>query len=252
MARVPKKENKKSSKVGMILFLILAIGVFAGCMFSPVFNITKVTTEDGDNVTSGEVLSAANISLGENIFRINRFKAVARIEKIPYIKEAKIVSRYPDVVRIDYEERKPYANVKYLESFAITDMYGYVLEISAENKQKDLPIIYGLDAKDIKLGEKLVNTSSFKYENCAYLFETLYNNKLDYKISEVNYDDPSNVKLSIKDRDIDVIYGNINLSMLEEKVLNLSSILDKLGNKKGRIDMSDENYLAKTVFVEKK
>ena len=72
------------------------------------------------------------------------------------------------------------------------------------------------------------------------------------KISEINYDDSSNVKLYLLERDIDIIYGEVNIDSIEEKLGHLSSILKELGDKKGKIDMSNEDYLAKTVFTEKK
>lgn len=236
----------------IFVFVMILIGLAAGCLFSPVFNIVEVRTNDGVNVTSGEILEKANVPIGENIFRIGDRKILSSIESLPYVKSAKIYRAFPDTIVLKYEERKPYAIVKYLESYAIVDKYGYVLEIQKENTFSNLPIIYGLDTGKFVLGEKLTDTSYTKYENCVYLFETASRINFEYIFNEINYDDLANVKLYIASNDIDIVYGNIYLDEIEEKLNHLSSVIEKLGNKKGKIDMSNDDYLSKTVFTEKK
>lgn len=247
------KENKKSvgGKIAFFILLLVIISVATGCLFAPVFNISEVIVNSGDNVTAQEILNNANIELGTNIFRINDSKIKEKIETLSYVREADIYRKFPDTIVLEINERNPYAIVKYLESFAITDKYGYILEIKKENSG-DLPIIYGLDSGSYVVGQKLEGNSLTKYENCAYLIEIANKTNFGYKFKEINYNDLTNVKLYIEEIDTDIIYGNIFIDDIEEKLNHLSSILKELNGKKGRIDMSDENYLAKTVFTEKK
>jgi len=242
--------NKK--RYAWFILFILIIMITAGCLFSPTFNIVSVTAEDGVNVTSGEILEKAKIKIGENIFRINDSKIKKNIETLSYVKNAKIYRALPNRIILKIEERKPYAIVKHLESFAITDKYGYVLEIKQENSMKDLPIIYGINPEECTSGEKLKGVSMLKYENSAYIIETAEKIGFNYHFSEINYDDSTNVKLYIGEKDIDIIYGEISLDNIEEKLGHLASILNQLGDKKGKIDMSNEDYLARTVFTERK
>lgn len=248
------KENKKSGgkKIAFFILILVIVGVTTGCLFSPVFNITEVRASSGDNVTAQEIINIANISKGTNIFRINDSKIKSQIESLPYVKEANIYRLFPSTIILKVEEREPYAIVKYLESFAVADKFGYILEIKKENDLNDLPIIYGLDSGDCTVGKKLEGNSLTKYENCAYLIETADKVQFAYKFHEINYNDATNVKFYLEDIDMDVIYGNVVIDNIEEKLSHLSSILKELNGKKGKIDMSDENYLAKTVFTEKK
>lgn len=248
------KENKKSigGKVTFFILLLVIVGVATGCLFAPTFNITEVRASSGDKVTAQEILTLANIMEGTNIFRINDSKIEDQIETLSYVKEADIYREFPGTIILKVEERKPYAIVKYLESFAITDKYGYILEIKKENDLENLPIIYGLDSGNYIVGQKLEGNSLTKYENCAYLIETATKTNFGYNFKEINYNDLTNVKLYIAEIDTDIIYGNIFIDDIEEKLSHLSSILKELNGKSGKIDMSDENYLAKTVFTEKK
>lgn len=247
------KEDKKSigGKIAFFILFLVIVGVATGCLFAPVFNIIEVIASSGDNVSAQEILNNANISVGTNIFRINDSKIEEKIESLSYVREAEVHRKLPNTIVLSIDERKPYAIVKYLESFAITDKYGYILEIKKENSG-DLPIIYGLDSGSYVVGQKLEGNSLTKYENCTYLLEMASKTNFEYIFKEINYNDLTNVKLYIEEIDTDIIYGNIFIDDIEEKLNHLSSILKELNGKSGKIDMSDENYLAKTVFTEKK
>ena len=251
MANYEDKKKGKSKIIFFILLLLMA-GITTGALFAPTFDITEVKTFDGVNVTSGEILNSANINLGVNIFRINDFSIIKQIESLPYIKSAKLYRSFPSTIIIKYEEREPYAIVKYLESFAVIDKFSYVLEIKKENDLPNLPIIYGLDSEDCIVGKKLEGTTNLKYENCVYLLETALKKNFNYSISEINYDDSSNVKLYIKDKDLDVLYGEINIGDIEDKLTYLSSAIEKLhelGDKKGTINISSDKYKESMVFT---
>lgn len=249
-------KNKEKKNIGFkftfFILLLVIIGVATGCLFSPVFDIIDVKTYDGVNISSGEILKIADIPIGNNIFRINDSKIEKQIEQLSYVKSAEVCRLFPSTIFIEYEERKPYAIIKYLESFVVVDKYGYLLEIMKENKMTNLPIIYGIDIDNCLEGTKLQDTSLTKYENCAYLLETASKTNFNYTFKEINYDDSTNVKLYITEKDVDIVYGDVDIDNIEEKLSHLSSILDRLGEKKGKLDMSAEDYLAKTVFTEKK
>ena len=255
MAKKEDDENigkVKTRRMGLFIILLLIVMITAGCLFAPTFNIVSVTAEDGLFVTSGEILEKANIKIGENIFRINDSKIKKAVQSLAYVKKAQIYRALPNRIILKVEERQPYAIVKYLESYAVTDKFGYVLEINQENTLKDLPIIYGINPEECIAGKKLTGISMLKYENSAYIIETAEKIGFQYHFSEINYDDSTNVKLYIKEKDIDVIYGEIFIDTIEEKLGHLKSILLQLGDKKGKIDMSNEDYLARTVFTERK
>ena len=60
-----------SKKILIFVLVMILIGLAAGCLFSPVFNIVEVRADDGINVTSGEVLEKASIPIGVNIASTN-------------------------------------------------------------------------------------------------------------------------------------------------------------------------------------
>lgn len=247
--------NKKSKKTGLalpfILIVLILIGVCIGCMLTPTFDISLFQIQGGVNVNKEEVLSKISHVKGINTLKINTKELEKEIEKIPYVKSSEIKRVLPDKLDITYEERTPYAIIKYLESFVIMDKYGYVLEIKKENDCEDLTIIYGIDSAQYTEGKALDGVSHLKYENVAYLLETAKHVGFEYEISEVNYQDTDNLIMSIKDIDIDVEYGSIEKEKLGEKLVNLNEMIKSIEGKKGTILINIDEYNRESIFRER-
>ena len=249
------KDSKKEKNVGTSIFIFFAILVIMslaiGVVFSPTFDVTGIVTYDGVNVSSGEISNIANVNIGENILKQNYRAIRENVSAIPYIKSVNIKLLFPDKIEIRYEEREPYALVKYLESYVVIDKFGYLLEIKKENDLTDLPVIYGIELENCELGEMLKDTDRIKYQNVVMLLETAKQRDFQYNIYEIDYEKISEVKFWVKDFDIDIIYGDIDKNLIADKLNYLSEVLKKLNGKKGKLNISSDNYLEKTIFTER-
>lgn len=252
---VQKKEKEANKNSGLklaIFFVILVLmGAFVGCLFTPTFNIMSISVDEGVRVTSNEIKSKVDEVIGENILRVNTKSLKESIESIPYVRRAEIKRNFPNELRITFKEREPYALIKHLESFVVMDKFGNVLEIKKENDMDGLAIIYGISLDEVTTGKKITDLSGLKYENMAYLLETVVNSKFEYTISEINYTDTEALIISVEELDVDINYGKIEKSILAEKINYLNGILKKLEKKKGMLDISSNNYLEKTIFTER-
>ena len=249
------KDSKKEKNVGTSIFIFFAILVIIslaiGVVFSPTFDVTGIVTYDGVNVSSGEISNIANVNIGENILKQNYRAIRENVSAIPYIKSVNMKLLFPDKIEIKYEEREPYALVKYLESYVVIDKFGYLLEIKKENDLTDLPVIYGIELENCELGEMLKDTDRIKYQNVVMLLETAKQRDFQYNIYEIDYEKISEVKFWVKDFDIDIIYGDVDKNLIADKLNYLSEVLKKLNGKKGKLNISSDNYLEKTIFTER-
>lgn len=250
---VDADEKKGVNKAVVAFFVILVItGVGIGCLFSPTFNLRGIIVSDGTNVTRAEILNSFNIEMGINVFKINYKEIKNSVEKLPYIKSAEAKILFPNEIEIDYVEREPFALVKYLESYMVMDKYGYILEITRQNKYPDLPVIYNIEFDTYEIGKQFEDTAKTKYDNVVYLLQTAFKNGFSYTISEINYESIGNVKLWIKESDIEVIYGDIDRNFIGDKLNYIEEVLNNTKGKKGKIDLSNSGYLeGKTVFTER-
>lgn len=247
-----KEKEPNNSKFIIAFFIILIIiGIGVGCLFSPTFNLTGIVVKDGDNITKEEILNSFYLPMGTNIFKIEYENIEKSVKKLPYIQTASANIKLPNEMEIDYVERIPFALLKYLESFLVMDKYGYILEITKENKFKSLPIIYNIKFDTYEIGSKLEDTAKIKYDNVVYLIEHANQNNFKYSISEINYESISNVKMWVKGLEVEIIYGEIDRNIIGDKLNYISEILTRINGKQGRVDVSSSDYLENTVFTER-
>ena len=248
-----QKNEKKSSGTSIFIFffILIIISLGIGVIFSPSFDVVGVVIKDGENVSSGEISVAADVKIGENILKQNYKTIVNNVSSIPYIKDVSIKLLFPNKIEIDYEEREPYSLIKYLESYIVIDKFGYILEIKKGNDLYDLPVIYGIEMDNCELGTMLKDTARIKYQNIVLLLETARQREFPYNIYEIDYEKIGEMKFWVKDIEIDIIYGEINKNTISDKLSYLAGILKKIEKKEGKLNISSDNYLEKTIFTER-
>ena len=244
-------DKTKKSKIGLIAFFVILLILGVGCLFTPVFNVETINIQEGIKISADEILSKFDGVIGENIFRTNTSAIKKDIKTIPYIKSVEVDRKLPNTIDVTFEERKPYAIIKYLESYVVVDKFGYILEINKENEFEDLPVIYGIDANEYVIGNKIEDVAGLKYENVTYLMETCYKNDFEYQIKEIDYTDTENLIIYMKEMDVNIDFGKIEHEVLSEKINYLNGILKRLKGKKGNLNISSNNYLEKTIFTER-
>lgn len=244
-----KKANKVSNKFGIFLIFLIITGVSVGCLFSPTFDLNGIIVNDGVNVKRSEILNSFEVDMGTNIFKVNYKEIENAILTLPYIKNVNAKIEFPNQIKIEYIEREPFALVKYLESYMVMDKYGYILEISRQNKFPELPIIYNIEFDSYEIGKQFDDTAKTKYDNVVYLLENATRSSFPYIISEINYESIGNVKIWMKDTDIEIIYGEIDRDFITEKLNYIAEVLKRIEGKKGKIDLSNSD--GKTIFTER-
>jgi len=247
-----KKEERKNTSVLISSFLLvfICVGVIAGCLTTPTFDVMLIYAEDGTNVTSGEIQNFFSNVKGKNTYLINTAEIESNIATHPYIFKAEISRKLPDGLEVKYYERKPYSIIKYIESYIFIDKYSSILEIKKENDDPELPVIYGVETEEFIPGQKLEGIAKLKFENVVYLMETAEHVDFDYTISEINYIDAEEIRLLIDGLNVEIIYGKIEREILNDKVTYLNEILKELEDKKGVLDLSSANYSEKVIFTE--
>ena len=246
--RSVKEEKNRSTQVLFFFLILIIIGLLIGILCSPAFNLSELVVENGENVTKQDIINVVNVSYGENILKQNYKMLKNYILSLPYISDVNIRISFPDKIKIEYTEKEQYAYIKFLDSFYVIDKYGYLLEILKTVNQNELPIIYGIDVAEYSVGEKLDEIALTKFKDIVFLLETSKLESFNYTIYEINYESISKVKIWVKEEDIEIIYGNIDKNLIGEKLVALEQMLKKLSGKKGKLDISDEEYYKNSIF----
>lgn len=243
-----KKKNKTPLIVSFFLLILVLIGVCAGVLTTDTFNVTIIEAQDGTNITSAEIQRYFDDVKNKNTFLINTGEIEKELKKHPYIYKINISRSLPNKLVVKYEERVPYAIIKYLETYVLLDRYGSILELMQENKYENLPIIYGIETEELSAGQELEGISKLKYENIVFLLRTAEHINFEYTIAELNYSDTDELTFLVNELEVEIIYGTIDKEIISDKLAYLNEILKELVDKKGTLDISSENYSEKVIF----
>jgi len=117
------------------------------------FEIRSIHVHGNYFVTEEELAPLLKEIQGRNIFRVNIKDIAERIRRHPWIKDVAVRRELPSAMFIDIVERTPAVYLNSGDRLYLADEEGVLLG----DKKVDLlnlPIVYGIDLSDSKIGEK--------------------------------------------------------------------------------------------------
>ena len=219
------------------LFFLLGFGIYKLYTASK-YNIGVVNVEGNVKYTVEEIKELANITLGTNINKLKTNKIEKLVEGLSYVRDAKVVRKYPETVIIkveEYESSFVALNKETNEYIRLTDK-GVILEkCNLEDVAENELLLFGIHFDD-NLGEKIVELEQKKLQTLIDMMDKYAKENISKKITSVEFNE-GDIILTL-DYDIDVV---MNTNDVEYKLNLLKSILDEINGKVGTIDMTIEN-----------
>ena len=219
------------------LFFLLGFGIYKLYTASR-YNIGVVNVEGNVKYTVEEIKELANITLGTNINKLKTNKIEKLVEGLSYVRDAKVVRKYPETVIIkveEYESSFVALNKETNEYIRLTDK-GVILEkCNLEDVAENELLLFGIHFDD-NLGEKIVELEQKKLQTLIDMMDKYAKENISKKITSVEFNE-GDIILTL-DYDIDVV---MNTNDVEYKLNLLKSILDEINGKVGTIDMTIEN-----------
>lgn len=136
----------------LALAAMVALFVAAGRLLerhmrtSEAFATRVIDVMGNDRLASEEVLQAAGLSLGKNVFEVSPEEAQRRLVEHPWVASANVARRLPDTYSIEVSERKPVALLA-LDTLYLISADGGVFKSLEEGDPSDFPVITGVDAE---------------------------------------------------------------------------------------------------------
>ncbi len=219
------------------LFFLLGFGIYKLYTASR-YNIGVVNVEGNVKYTVEEIKELANITLGTNINKLKTNKIEKLVEGLSYVRDAKVLRKYPETVIIkveEYESSFVALNKETNEYIRLTDK-GVILEkCNLEDVTEKELLLFGIHFDD-NLGEKIVELEQKKLQTLIAMMDKYAKENISKKITSVEFNE-GDIILTL-DYDIDVV---MNTNDVEYKLNLLKSILDEINGKVGTIDMTIEN-----------
>lgn len=241
-AKVKKKKTIKSEIIKwttIVLIIIAAVIIF---LLSPVFNIRQVkvvntsTKEDGTSkVSEEEIISLAQISNNQNIFRLSAKQIINNIKDgNTYIEDVSITRDLPNAVTITVSERVPRYVIKIANGNVYIDSKGNILEISTEDINKIVITGYETSIEnmvDYKNTKKLNDNDLSKINLINQVYQAAENNYILNYITSIDISDSSNIKVYLDGEGKVAYLGDCTNANL--RILYLKTMIEKESGKEG-------------------
>jgi len=220
------KRKKSWYLIWTLVFLFFVASLASIIITLPVFKIVKIEVEGTRLISPEQILKAAAIPSGENLFLTRFSQAISRIRAISTVKEVKISRRLPDTVLIIIKERREAAVTVLDDRSVLVDEEGVILDV------RELPDISGLP---VLLGVKKAEDISGSVTKLL----TEFKNYISPKKLEIDLTDSDDINL-IFDDTLRVKFGDSN--KLESKFNVFETIYDKIREKKDSIEYIDLRF----------
>lgn len=120
--------------------------------------VREVIVEGRSKTRKSVLLQALQVSEGDNILAINITEMKDRINKLPWVKTARIERHFPNKISLTLFERTPMARWQTNRMLKLIDVHGDVIPIVDLTRFSNLPIIIGKNAP--KIAGQILNTLS--------------------------------------------------------------------------------------------
>lgn len=240
------RDNRRSSIAArkikirrIIIFVFVLVLTAAVCLFTPIFDVTDISVEGNRAVASEEIIKAAAVKNGTNIFRINTVAVVKRVCGIGYVEKAEVKRRFPSGIVIKVKECTESAYILYAANYVGIDTKGKVLSVKkVSDIQEGIMTVTGISLKSFKAGEEFEPVKKHKKQVLLEVFEASEKQKLMGNIKNINLSDANDIKLTLNSGTGVVLGKN---EQLEYKLAYLKEVIKNLDDKTrgGTVDLSD-------------
>lgn len=227
------RRKKRLIRGGALLILLVAV---LAVVF--LFQVKTVTVYGNTRHTEEEIKEGLlnNILHKNTLYLQWKYRNGAVPDTLPFLKSLKVTMKSPVEIEVQVTEKEP---VGYLDKgeYVYFDEDGIVLELS-DKEDSDYPVITGVEVDEPVLYQKLPMQSSAQLRTILSITQLLSYQELQAK--EIRFGNNG---------DITVFVGGVEALLgqdeyLEEKIANLSAILNKMGDEYGTLHL--ESFTGKS------
>jgi cell division protein FtsQ len=149
--RPARRARLRRLVIGVLATAVIIAGGGAGLRWlltTPRFAVASVEVRGASRVPPDQILAAAAIQRGTNIFKLDTIDVTGRVESLPEVRRADVVRELPNRVVISVEERRPFTLV-HGGRLHWMDEEGRLLGASPEAVAPPMPVISGLSAEEL-------------------------------------------------------------------------------------------------------
>ena len=226
--------------VVIVLISLTALGSFL--VFG--YRVTNVTVEGNEHYTDEQIKNMVlKGDLTDNSLLLAMKYQNKSVKGIPFVESMDIEVVARDSIQITVYEKALAGCVKYLGRYMYFDREGVVVE-SSETATEKIPEVTGLSFDEVLLHEELPVEDTEIFADILSITQLL--EKYDVIADKIHFDKAGKVTLYYEDVRVNIGTGK----NLDEKIMQLPTILPNLTGKKGVLQMEDYDGDTETVTFE--
>ncbi|MEM7434589.1 MAG: FtsQ-type POTRA domain-containing protein [Myxococcota bacterium] len=220
---------------GLIIVALLAVGAWlvdqtlGYARTADAFAVREIVVEGTERLRDLDVRRAAGLQIGSNAFQVSMEEARDRLLHHPWVKDATVIRKLPNRVRVEVVERTPVALVA-LDDLYLVSEEGAVFKRIGVDDPADLPVITGIASEQFY--------DDFDYRRAVLLRSMAV--LQDYEgaglaerepVSEIHFDGAHGVELFVGEDGMHVRLGH---GRHRQKLRRLKQVLNRLSREKAR------------------
>lgn len=140
---------KFGAGLGLLVAAIvaLAFGVFHYARTTPRFSVVTIEVEGTKRLIREDVLRAAALARGQNLFSIDVEQTEKKLLESPWISAVRVSRRLPGTVRLEISEREAAAIALVENQTFLVDSQGVPFKTLGQGDPHDLPMVTGISAR---------------------------------------------------------------------------------------------------------
>lgn len=231
-----KRISRRAAVIGPVKFLLGCVVIIF--ILSIFLQVSRIEVRGAEHYDERDIIQAAAIEEGDNLFFINRFSAVGGIlAKLPYVESVSITTQLPGTVIIDVTESQALAWVELEGQRWIIDRSCKVLTQGDRSSTSGLVRVTGLTPSDPTVGDVMeVTENASGVGTLCEMLNQIQRRGLAGYISYIDVSDPSAPVMDYDGR-FTVLFGDSE--SIEQQFARLVSATNQLtAADRGTLDLT--------------
>ena len=216
--------------LGSVAVLVAVLGLLERHLkTSKSFAIEQVDVTGNEQLTSAQVLKAAGLALGQNVFAVGPEQARKNLLQEPWVETATVHRRLPGRYSIDIRERHAVALLAAGQLQLVSDD-GVAFKSLEQNDPSDLPVISGLDPNLKTQDEQALSSSLLDSVALLHAYQDAGLARRE-PISEIHVENDRGLALYVGS---DGMYVRLGKAPFRQKLERMREVLARLAKDKAR------------------
>jgi len=153
-----KIKHRRNVFLSLSMFIVTILLVLM-LLSTDIFDIKKISVFGNAKVSYNEIVRLSGVTVGQNIFEVNRRQLKNRLENNPYLIVKEIKRRLPSELAIYVSERQGALIIEMSDGYELIDKEGICLEHIYNKDRMSLPMAIGINDAMFKDGENVTKQS---------------------------------------------------------------------------------------------